>query len=116
MRMDYEPTGYVDGLKVGVREKDESMMDSKLWSLRNWWMLLVSTAMWNPGSNRFGDGERVDIKSLILDTLIFPYLFGMRMEAESGTQGRAGGWRKDLHTFLNMAIPAPGILGNQQTH
>lgn len=36
MRMDYEPTGYVNGLKVGVREKDESMMDSKLWSLRNW--------------------------------------------------------------------------------
>lgn len=72
------------------------MTNSKVWGLCNWCVLFIFTAMLNTDSNRFDGGEGVEIKSQILDVLIFLCLLGIQMEFESGTQGTAWGWSKDL--------------------
>lgn len=53
-------------------------------------MLFIFTATLNTESNGFDGGEGVEINSWILDVLIFPCLFGIQMEAESGTRGSVG--------------------------
>lgn len=51
----------------GVREKDESKMNPKIWGPRTWCVLKICTVMVNTGRNRFGSGEWVEIKTLILE-------------------------------------------------
>lgn len=48
-------------------------------------MFFIFTAMLNTENNRFDGRAGVEIKSWILDVLIFPCLFGIQMEGESGT-------------------------------
>lgn len=55
--------------------------------------------------------ERVEIEALIPNKPVFPCLFGIQMEVESGTR-ESTGWRKDLDNCPKMAISAHGILSN----